>query len=381
MRRSDPRVPARQRSRKRASDHGAGDSDRGERASDRGGCASDRGERASDHGGLERASVGARRPAGSRPRSAGGRPGVGGPPSESDRRLVGGAELGPNARPRSQDAQVALISRGVSCAERSVARGWPWRASALTTAGSSADPARSRARTRAIQRLTGAIAGNHWRGSSRSSAEFKRENGESARWVTTSRSRGPAVGRLLGSSRGDRALSLKRRRSALAGPLDAVLDDPALERVTGDSEQAGRFDNAAGGGEGFLAEEAFGFVELVAFEVEAHASSIGKDPGPAEDENVFGLHKKSSTQMKCHEAPMNSFGCFRDPVDPCDDRSHSSYMCSMVGYFVASNPVISVTLPQRGLSAMVDPPWRTRAPRSPRSFRAAGDAGLRESSR
>jgi hypothetical protein len=37
-----------------------------------------------------------------------------------------------------------------------------------------------------------------------------------------------------------------------------VLDDAPLERVTGDAEQLGGFDDAASGGEGGLAEEALG---------------------------------------------------------------------------------------------------------------------------
>lgn len=53
-------------------------------------------------------------------------------------------------------------------------------------------------------------------------------------------------------------------------PLDAVLDDPALERVTGDAKQLGRFDDAATCSQGGCAEETLGFAEIQILENDRH---------------------------------------------------------------------------------------------------------------
>ena len=85
----------------------------------------------------------------------------------------------------------------------------------------------------------------------------------------------------------DRVLDrLDDDRLLAAGPVDLVLDDPTLERVPGDPEQVGSFDDAARGGEGLLTKEAFGVGEVEAFEVEAHAGSLDTDPGADKDEIV-----------------------------------------------------------------------------------------------
>jgi len=92
----------------------------------------------------------------------------------------------------------------------------------------------------------------------------------------------------------DRVLDgLDDHRLLAPGPVDLVLDDPALERVPGDPKQVGGFDDAASGSQGLFTEEAFGVGEVEAFEVEAHDGSLDKDPGADKDENVFSNFKKS----------------------------------------------------------------------------------------
>lgn len=76
---------------------------------------------------------------------------------------------------------------------------------------------------------------------------------------------------------------IARLGAAGPGPLDTVLDDPALEGVTGDSKQLSGFDDATGRVERFHAEEAFGGIEVQVFEDEAHGGRIGQGMGTGKD--------------------------------------------------------------------------------------------------
>ena len=78
------------------------------------------------------------------------------------------------------------------------------------------------------------------------------------------------------------SLHLGGDAAALAAPADAVLDDAALERVAGDAEQLGGFDDAARGGEGGLAEEALGDGEVVVVEDDVHAVCVKQELDPSE---------------------------------------------------------------------------------------------------
>jgi hypothetical protein len=49
-----------------------------------------------------------------------------------------------------------------------------------------------------------------------------------------------------------------------------MLDDPALEGVTGYTKQLGSFDDAATGSQGGRAEEALGFAEIQVLENDRH---------------------------------------------------------------------------------------------------------------
>ena len=61
---------------------------------------------------------------------------------------------------------------------------------------------------------------------------------------------------------------------ARARPLDLVLDDAALERVTSDAQQVRGFDDAACSNEGFLTKFALGVSEVEGFENDRHEATI-----------------------------------------------------------------------------------------------------------
>lgn len=84
---------------------------------------------------------------------------------------------------------------------------------------------------------------------------------------------------LLGGDRGGGAgvgRGRITRGGARTGPLDAMLDDATLERVTRDAEELSGFDDAPGGRKGFHAEQSFGGVKVPVFEDEAHGGRIGE---------------------------------------------------------------------------------------------------------
>ena len=82
-------------------------------------------------------------------------------------------------------------------------------------------------------------------------------------------------------------------RGARTRPLDAVLDDPALERVTGDAEELSGFDDASGGRQGFHAKQSFSSVEVPVFEDEAHGGRVGENHWAGKAEIVRALYKNT----------------------------------------------------------------------------------------
>jgi len=101
---------------------------------------------------------------------------------------------------------------------------------------------------------------------------------------------------LLCGHRGGRGRVRRGRvtgRGARTRPLDAVLDDPALERVTGDAEELSGFDNASRGRQGFHAKQTFSSVEVPVFEDEAHGGRVGENHWSGKAEIVRALYKRT----------------------------------------------------------------------------------------